>query len=372
VDVNALVAALEDVILERVADDAFVRRGALPAWCHRLPSARPLRGEQPFAIEAVFPFLGAYLEDAKRCWAADPGGNASSGFWTETDMAGDELHLEAFPVHAGGNDVLVVARNERLYAQERLVLQRARELRLAHDELGREIEQKDVLLHTVVHDLATPLQRVLSMLALLSERPWGEPEAEWLARAFEAATQEKQLVSEVLEVFSAEQDAPPISPAAGAPADVCAAIARVTSEFEPIARRGDIQLSAGPCPSPCFVLAETRRLVRVLANLVDGALRNSPTGGRVDIGVRCEGESVEVVVDDDGPQVAIDHLPDLFEKLARAGDRDVGTGLGLYFCRITLERWGGGTGYEPRTPRGARFWVRLRAARDAGDAVRPP
>jgi K+-sensing histidine kinase KdpD len=34
-------------------------------------------------------------------------------------------------------------------------------------------------------------------------------------------------------------------------------------------------------------------------------------------------------------------------------------GLGLHFCRITIEAWSGSVGYETREPRGARFWFRL-------------
>ena len=47
-------------------------------------------------------------------------------------------------------------------------------------------------------------------------------------------------------------------------------------------------------------------------------------------------------------------------------DRTVGTGLGLHFCRITVERWRGALGYEPRAGRGSRFWFRLPRA-----ALRP-
>ncbi|HEY5950800.1 MAG TPA: ATP-binding protein, partial [Kofleriaceae bacterium] len=54
-------------------------------------------------------------------------------------------------------------------------------------------------------------------------------------------------------------------------------------------------------------------------------------------------------------------LPRLFQKLVR-DPGGTGHGLGLYFCRITVEQWGGGIGYEPRQPGGARFWIRLPCA----------
>jgi signal transduction histidine kinase len=364
VGLNEFTAALDVLTLERVAGDTFARRGPLPDFGLRLPS-EALRGDQPFALDSVFPFLASFLEDAERAWRSnDPGAGTSSGFWTEAARSGEELHLEARPVRVGDSDLLVVARNERLFEQQQIVLQRARELRLAHDELDREMEQKDVLLHTIVHDLASPLQTLLRMLSLLSEASLGEHASAQLATALEAALRQKQLVSEVLEVFSIEQAAPAAAPSRAA-ADLGSALRRVVSEFEPIARRRNVRLAAEPCGSPCRVLGEERRLVRVLANLLDNALRNSPAGAAVSIRARREDGFVVVLVDDEGPAVPIELLPRLFEKLARLGERDNGTGLGLYFCRTTLESWGGGTGYEPRSPRGARFWIRLRAADDA-------
>ena len=80
------------------------------------------------------------------------------------------------------------------------------------------------------------------------------------------------------------------------------------------------------------------------------------------LAVRHDGGFVQVDVDDAGPEVAIDRLPRLFEKFAPSEERDLGTGLGLYFCRITLERWRGGIGYERPEQGGARFWIRLRTA----------
>jgi signal transduction histidine kinase len=365
VDLNELITAFEALILERVAGETFVRRGPLPDFCLRL-SADALRQDRPFALDSVFPFLGAYLEDAERVWSAGSNTRAASGFWSETTRDGEELHLEAYPVRVERSEVIVVVRNERLYHQQQLVLQRARELRLAYAELDREMEQKDVLLHTVVYDLASPLQTVLSMLSLLSEAPLGELAAARVGTALEAALREKQLVSEVLEVFSVEQSArAALSPRAATAPDLCSALLRVVSEFEPHARRRDVRLTAELCAAPCHVLGEERRLVRVLANLVDNALRNSPAPAAVNVAARREGEFVIVVVDDDGPTVPVELLPRLFEKHARLGERDNGTGLGLYFCRITLERWGGGAGYEARAAGGARFWIRVRAADEA-------
>ena len=89
-------------------------------------------------------------------------------------------------------EILVVTRNERLFEEQQLVLQRARELRLAHRNLRRETEHKDVLFHTIVHDLAVPLNSILGVLSLLSERPLDAADAKLIGIALQAATRERQ------------------------------------------------------------------------------------------------------------------------------------------------------------------------------------
>jgi signal transduction histidine kinase len=108
------------------------------------------------------------------------------------------------------------------------------------------------------------------------------------------------------------------------------------------------------------VIGDEMRLFRVLTNLLDNALRHSPTGATVVVTARCEDGTIWLSVDDEGPGVLPELVPHLFEKFSRGRDPAAGTGLGLFYCRITLEDWGGGIGYEPRSDGGARFWVRLR------------
>jgi K+-sensing histidine kinase KdpD len=66
-----------------------------------------------------------------------------------------------------------------------------------------------------------------------------------------------------------------------------------------------------------------------------------------------------LAVEDEGSGVPAALVPDLFKKFARGRDPTAGSGLGLYFCRITVESWGGTVGYEPLSGGGSRFWVRL-------------
>jgi hypothetical protein len=107
------------------------------------------------------------------------------------------------------------------------------------------------------------------------------------------------------------------------------------------------------------VVGEKLRLERVLTNLVENAFRHSPPDSTVTVGLEDDGNFILLSVDDDGPGVPQDISKNLFQKFSQGKDTSGRAGIGLYFCRITVERWGGTIGYSPRGEGGSRFWFRL-------------
>jgi CheY-like chemotaxis protein len=120
-----------------------------------------------------------------------------------------------------------------------------------------------------------------------------------------------------------------------------------------------------------LVRGESSRLQRIFSNLLENALRYTPAKGRVTVGVEDEGIYLKACVDDDGPGLPKDLTPEqifgLFTKGKQGGGK---AGLGLYFCRSTVERWGGKIGCLTLPEKGSRFWFRLpRAASELAAAV---
>ena len=107
------------------------------------------------------------------------------------------------------------------------------------------------------------------------------------------------------------------------------------------------------------VIGEKSRMERVISNLLENALRYSPSGSVVTVGVKDDGGFVLITVDDEGPGVAQEVSEKLFQKFSQGKEKSGNAGLGLYFCSITVERWGGTIGYSPRLEGGSRFWFRL-------------
>jgi signal transduction histidine kinase len=81
----------------------------------------------------------------------------------------------------------------------------------------------------------------------------------------------------------------------------------------------------------------------------------------VTLGVTGDDNSLTGFVDDEGPGLPEDAAATrLFALFAKGkGERAGKAGLGLYFCKMTVEHWGGTIGCENRPTAGARFWFRL-------------
>lgn len=122
------------------------------------------------------------------------------------------------------------------------------------------------------------------------------------------------------------------------------------------------------------VLGNEGQLKRVLINLIDNALRYTPPGGTVSIGLHSDGQEATITVRDNGPGIAPEHLPHIFERFYRADSaraRDSGgTGLGLAIVKEIVEAHGGRIEVESVCGVGSCFAIRLpvSAVPDALDA----
>ena len=118
--------------------------------------------------------------------------------------------------------------------------------------------------------------------------------------------------------------------------------------------------------TPDHVRVDPERMGQVLGNLLDNALRHTPSGGTVTLSCRRSGRWVEYAVTDTGEGVPAEHLPHLFDRFYRvdsARDRNHGgSGIGLAIAKALVEAHAGGiSATSPGTGAGSTFTVRLPA-----------
>ena len=111
------------------------------------------------------------------------------------------------------------------------------------------------------------------------------------------------------------------------------------------------------------VSAERAAVEQILTNLVDNAIKYTPSGGHVTVHAEPKGDKVRLVVADSGPGIPKEHHARLFERFYRVDDarsRDLGgTGLGLAIVKHLTLANGGDIGVDSDIGRGSRFIVSL-------------
>lgn len=353
--------ALGLCVFEGAPDGSFRLTSAAPAWL-RASHGGELEAGRAIDLIAAHPLLEDFLPGAERVWSGEGERRLSTGIWTERDVAGSELHLEAIALRTSpGRRVLCITRHEETFDELQELHQRARDALASFERLRDEVAKKELLLHCIVHDLKGPLSGVLGHLSLLEARELAAPRAREIAgKALVQARRQLDMIRQVSELFAAElhelesfETRAPFAP------DLAEVLRAAVETSRPAFEQRGVQLVATcePCV-PLHVAGNRERLERVVVNLLENALRHAPVESEVRVQCADEGESALVRVEDRGPGVPEEERTRLFQKYAR-GARGGLAGLGLFSARLAIERWGGAIGYEPRAGGGASFWFRL-------------
>ncbi len=132
------------------------------------------------------------------------------------------------------------------------------------------------------------------------------------------------------------------------------------------AREQGIVVDAPRAGETLPAVAEFRRVLQVLLNLLGNAIRYSPTNSQVWIRLEQEGDMAQVIVADQGPGIDMDQQRKVFEKFERLGrSGDGGSGLGLYISRRLARAMGGDLTVESAPGQGARFTLSVPIAASA-------
>jgi signal transduction histidine kinase len=219
--------------------------------------------------------------------------------------------------------------------------------------------ERRLLVSSIAHDLRTPLFALRGYLDAIATGI-GDPQ-ERLDRARAKAQQIDRLVTGLFDYARADIDERPRLQTT----DLAEVVIDATAAFEFAAdERGvRLQVTAGTRPA---VMIDRDGFERALANVLDNALRHTPRGGIVDVACGEEVDRAFVRVIDDGPGIAPDLLPHLFELTARttSSSRIDGAGLGLTIAARLLRNQGGTIGAANAASRGAilTLWLPLTAA----------
>ncbi|HEX5520038.1 MAG TPA: ATP-binding protein [Longimicrobiaceae bacterium] len=235
--------------------------------------------------------------------------------------------------------------NARLYAE-------------AHEAIAA----RNSVLRIVAHDLRNPLNAIGMTAEMMAEAP---PPAEQIVKRAQlisrAAAQMDRLIQDLLDVVRLDAGQLALDRALVAPERL---VHQVVELNAPLATaRGLTLTSDRPAEELPPVEVDAQRIVQVLGNLIDNAIKFTPKGGEIEVGVAAKDDEVGFFVHDSGVGMSADDLEHLFRPFwqARRGGRE-GAGLGLAISRAIVEAHGGRISAESTPGVGSTFHVTLPAA----------
>ena len=244
---------------------------------------------------------------------------------------------------------------ERKKSEDRLI-EAKESAEEATSELRRLEHARDSLTHMIVHDLKSPLTAITGYLAILqrstSDR-LSEKETGFLAESTRLTTQLGEMIHCVLDVSRLESHRMPIHRQKcdlGELADEAIATLGPDAAEHRVTRKG--------AAATVWVNADPELIRRVVTNLVDNALRHTQDCP-IHVAVEHTDGTGKVSVIDRGPGIPEEYHERIFERFGQVAAQQYSTGLGLTFCKLTIEEHGGDIGVESKPGKGSNFWFSL-------------
>ncbi len=207
-------------------------------------------------------------------------------------------------------------------------------------DLFKADEQRKRLTADITHDLGTPLQ-VISGYVEMFEEKGVEVTPERLEIIKTEVGHLRRMVSDLSVLSQAEAGGLDIQ---CFPIETHEIVESVYQSFQPIAARQGVELVMTTTTDRPMINVDKGRMIQVLMNLVENALRYTPEGGRITLGVIL-GENVSITVTDTGSGIEPEDLPYVFDRFYRADKARSGNsgkmGLGLAICKALVVAQGG-------------------------------
>ncbi|NPV58538.1 MAG: GAF domain-containing protein [Actinobacteria bacterium] len=225
-----------------------------------------------------------------------------------------------------------------------------------------ELEQaKSDFVSTVSHELRTPLTSIKAYTATLrrGDVEFDEDTKREFLRVIEDETDRlARLVSDILDVSRIESGRLELKKREF---DLARLARIVIEKLESHSSRHSFHLHYPQHMDPVY--ADPDKIEQVIMNLVDNAVKYSPSGGEVTVSLAQERNRVEFRVSDQGVGIPPEHLPHIFDKFHRVDNRATreiyGTGLGLYVSKSIIEAHGGSIWVESELGEGSTFLFTL-------------
>lgn len=227
----------------------------------------------------------------------------------------------------------------------------------------RELEEsRNQLTEMIVHDLRGPLTAILSGLTLLKthiDEGSKSPVVEQAITVSERSVHQMLgLVNSLLTISNLESGSARLNLEA---VNLALLLREIAEVYLPEANKSGIIVELDLEPT-AEVQLDREKIARVVSNLLDNALKFTPTGGQIKLSLAGSGEHVDIQIADTGPGIPMEYRERIFDRYGQipgTSGRRRGTGLGLAFCKLAVDAHAGRIWVEDNPAGGSIFRILL-------------
>jgi len=219
-------------------------------------------------------------------------------------------------------------------------------------------ELKDVS-DNIAHDLRSPITRIrgIAETTLTGKQSIREYQ-EMAAAVVEESDRLVEMINTMLEIAQTDSGVTEFSMK---PVDMRQIIDDAVDLFLPLAEDKNIGLKTSVTSNPLIVLGDRAKIQRVIANLLDNAIKFTPSGGKVMVSARADDSKATMTIEDTGPGISANDLPHIFERFYRCDKSrsTPGNGLGLSLALALVHAHGGDITVTSSPGKGSAFTVSI-------------
>ncbi|HEY9773184.1 MAG TPA: ATP-binding protein [Planktothrix sp.] len=228
--------------------------------------------------------------------------------------------------------------------------------------LLREYHQREDFAALLAHDLKTPVSGANRIYDLLTEGwlgPLSPGQSEIIAKLKESNLSLLRMIQNMLEVYNFEQST---RQPRHESIDLLPLLVDCIHHLSETAKRNQVQIKSFVPETIGSLSGDPQAVRRLFQNVLDNAVKFSPTGGTITVTVKTSNTVAVVTIADEGSGIPSHHQAQLFERFWLGGPDTkytASTGLGLYICKRIVQAHNGTIKCESREGRGSTFIITL-------------
>ncbi len=234
--------------------------------------------------------------------------------------------------------------------------------RAFNDMLGRIealVKELKEVTDNVAHDLRSPITRIRGIAeTTLTGRGDAGDFREMAATVIEESDRLIEMINTMLEITKADSG---VAELAGDQLDLREIVREAVDLFHPLAEDKCIGMTVNLPEQPVLVLGDRAKLQRAVANLLDNAIKYTPSGGTVTASIGADAERARIDIADTGIGIDEKNIPRIFDRFYRCDESrsSSGSGLGLSLAQAIIRAHGGGISVKSGIDEGSVFSVSL-------------